>query len=106
MDIKPLNSYYELDGETIIGEGETAFTVPKYKELDISYIVDKWNASTQIVLDLEEDVKENLEAVINYEEKINSSEEYKGLFTFDINHEATADKIGGYSEYRARLVRE
>ena len=106
VQLSPLNSYYELDGETIIGEGETAFTVPKYKELDISYIVDKWNASTQIVLDLEEDVKENLEAVINYEEKINNSEEYKGLFTFDINHEATADKIGGYSEYRARLVRE
>lgn len=106
VQLSPLNSYYQLDGETIIGEGETAFTVPKYKELDISYIVDRWNASTQPVLDLEELVKEKLEAVINYEEKINNSEEYKGLFTFDINHEATADKIGGYSEYRASLVRE
>lgn len=106
VQLSPLNSYYQLDGETIIGEGETAFTVPKYKELDISYIVDRWNASTSAVLDLEELVKENLEAVIDYEEKINNSEEYKGLFTFDINHEATADKIGGYSEYRASLVRE
>ena len=106
VQLSPLNSYYQLDGETIIGEGETAFTVPKYKELDISYIVDRWNTSTQGVLDLEEDVKENLEAVIDYEELINNSEEYKGLFTFDINHEATADKIGGYSEYRASLVRE
>ena len=106
VQLSPLNSYYELDGETIIGEGETAFTVPKYKELDISYIVDRWNASTQPVLDLEKLVKEKLEAVIDYEELINNSEEYKGLFTFDINHEAAADKIGGYSEYRASLVRE
>ena len=106
VQLSPLNSYYELDGETIIGEGETAFTVPKYKELDISYIVDRWNTSTQPVLDLEEDVKINLKKVIDYEESINNSEEYKGLFTFDINHEATADKIGGYSEYRASLVRE
>lgn len=106
VQLSPLNSYYELDGETIIGEGETAFTVPKYKELDISYIVERWNASTDAVLDLEELVKINLKKVINYEELINNSEEYKGLFTFDINHEATADKIGGYSEYRASLVRE
>mgnify|MGYP007085028439 FL=1 len=104
--MSPLNSYYQLDGETIIGEGETALTIPKYKELDISYIVDKWNASTPKVKKLEESVKENLEEIIDYEEKINNSEEYKGLFTFDINHEANADKIGGYSEYRANLVRE
>ena len=56
--------------------------------------------------ELEKLVKENLKIVIDYEEFINNSEEYKGLFTFDINHEATADKIGGYSEYRANLVRE
>lgn len=106
VQLSPLNSYYQLDGETIIGEGETALTVPKYKELDISYIVDKWNASTPNVKKLEESVKENLEEIIDYEEKINNSEEYKGLFTFDTNHEANADKIGGYSEYRANLVRE
>ena len=106
VQLSPLNSYYQLDGETIIGEGETALTIPKYKELDISYIVDKWNASTSDVRELEKLVKENLKIVIDYEEFINNSEEYKGLFTFDINHEATADKIGGYSEYRANLVRE
>lgn len=106
VQLSPLNSYYQLDGETIIGEGETALIIPKYKELDISYIVDKWNASTPNVKKLEESVKENLEEIIDYEEKINNSEEYKGLFTFDTNHEANADKIGGYSEYRANLVRE
>lgn len=106
VQLSPLNSYYQLDGETIIGEGETALTIPKYKELDISYIVDKWNTSTPKVKKLEESVKENLEEIIDYEEKINNSEEYKGLFIFDTNHEANADKIGGYSEYRANLVRE
>ncbi len=106
VQLSPLNSYYQLDGETIIGEGETALTIPKYKELDISYIVNKWNASTPEVNRLEILVKSNLEEIINYEEKINNSEEYKDLFTFDTNHEATADKIGGYSEYRANLVRE
>ena len=53
-----------------------------------------------------EQLYQKLKEVIDYEELINNSEEYKGLFTFDINHEATADKIGGYSEYRASLVRE
>lgn len=97
VKLSPLNVYYYIADNIIIGEGDEIDTIPRYEEVDLAAI-QEWN---NINADDQDNVKAALTNVINKELSINQT--YTSfLFASDHN----PDNVGNYDDYVKRLNRE